>query len=1093
MVKVNKNNKMDSDDEENFTSDDVNKKEKETFYNFYFREQEKYSKIYGSKTIVFIQNGKFYDSFCTHDRGYLKLAELEPLLNIKFIRRDIKKNKKTNQFRPNQFGIPCVSISKNLTTMIDNGYTIVIFDQTGRNGADIERECIGVFSPGTYISDRQLSDANYIMTVFIEEEKQLIGKKSLMAIGVTILDVTTGSNMVHEFYSDKNDERFGLDELVRIMQTFRPTESVVYYKTANLDQTVVDNIKSYLELKKYNNCHFYIYHNKKGDDQINLLSEETFKINYQNDYLAKVFDFNNQVNLNKKQSPLEILQLERHVYAIVSLLIMFRYITEHNTLLLKNLSWPTIYMYNEHLILGNNAIEQLNVIDSNSLELYNEKIKSLFDVINRTSTPMGKRYLKQNLLNPISQENKKAILTRYDRIDALLQGKLFLKVKNELKNIYDMERLQRRMGMGMIAPFEFYRLDLFYQATSRVITLLNNEPTLKNILTEETIKDFLSYQIKYNKEFDFDKLQNYSNFSDIDHSFFKKGIHASIDKIQEKIDYVWQLINATKQYLSGLIEKFCNKINGKDLLEVENNERDGYYFTIAKTREKFLKQELGKKTKIKIDLDVGKTFDLDAKDIVFKQLQKGRTKIFIAPLVEHTLNLTQQTTKLTRLIKNKFIESMIKHYSENKIMLHKICRYVSEIDFLVSGAIVANEYYYCRPQIPSQENIPSYFQAKGLRHAIIERLCNETEYIPNDVELGNVPDNNSHLVKNNIEDSQQKSQEKKFDKNGILLYGLNSSGKSSYMKAIGIALIMAQMGYYVPAEEFVYEPYMALYARITGNDNIFKGLSSFALEMTELDSILMRTEKMGPSTIVIGDEICRGTEDTSGISIVAAALITLSECGATFIFSSHLHELPNITEIKALNNLRFYHLRVEYDEENDCLLFDRKLTPGSGPKVYGLMVAKYLIKNPKFISRAETIKKRIMKEDKMDLPVKTSNYNRDLLVKSCAICHYYPEKDYYKELESHHIHFQKDCLADGRIRQKPHLSKNRLYNLVVLCRKCHTKVHRGEIVIKGYNDTSIGPMLEYHTDINKTLEHQLHQLDKFDKNIKNNKISASVN
>ena len=301
------------------------------------------------------------------------------------------------------------------------------------------------------------------------------------------------------------------------------------------------------------------------------------------------------------------------------------------------------------------------------------------------------------------------------------------------------------------------------------------------------------------------------------------------------------------------------------------------------------------------------------------------------------------------------------------------------------------------------------------------------------------------------------------------------------MKAIGIAIILAQIGYYVPAEEFIYEPYMALYARITGNDNIFKGLSSFALEMTELDAILLRTEKQGSATLVIGDEVCRGTEDTSGIALVASALVSLSECKATFIFSSHLHQLPDIDEVKALNNLRLFHLRVEYDEENDCLIFDRKLTPGSGPKVYGLMVAKYLIKNPKFINRAEIIKKRLMGELKVELPIKQSNYNKDLLVKNCAICDYSPTADYCKELESHHIHFQKDCLADGKIKEKPYLSKNRLYNLVVLCRKCHVKVHKGEITIKGYDDTSIGPLLNYKIDIQKRISNELNAISKLHK------------
>lgn len=1441
----------------------------------YFEEQKKYSNIYGPKTIVFMQNGKFYDSYCSEKEGYVNLAELEPLLNIKFIRRD-GSNKKGSKM-PNQFGIPCVSMSRNLTTLIENGYTIVVFDQKKTSTSDeIERECIGVFSPGTYISDRQSSDANYILGVYIVEEKQLSGQKTLMAVGVTFVDITTGNIMNHEFYSDKYDERFGLDELVRMMQIFRPTEIIIYYHPVEIDENTVTNIKTYLELKKFANCQFYIYHNKKGDDQLNLLSQETFKINYQNDYLASIFDLNNQLTLNKKQSAIEVLGLERKPYSIISLSIILRYIAEHNTSLLKNLSWPTVYIYNKHLILGNNAIEQLNIIDSNNLELYNYKIKSLFDVINRTSTPMGRRLLKENLLNPLSQENKQLILQRYDLIETLIKGNLYKKVQIELKNIHDMERLHRRMGMGMIVPYEFYRLDLFYQATTKIINLIKDNKPLRGIITEQTIKDFLSLQINYNKEYDFDKLQNYNTFSEIDQSFFKKNVHSAIDKIQEKIDYVWSLINSINTYFTNLISDRCKKIYGKDLIEIKHNDMEGYFFTISKSREKILKEEISKKGKIKIDLTIGETLEIKKNDIIFKGLKKGRTKIFVTPLVEHTLNLTEQTTKLTKLIKKKFINSMLDHYNKNKILLHKIKNFVSEMDFLVSGAIVATEYYYCKPQIPSEKNIGSYLKTKKLRHAIIEKLCAETEFIPNDIELGNVPEdegiercldpetpvmmingdiikaknikigdilmgddskprtvlkickgvsdmyqivpkkgdpfivngkhilclkssgyksvtwggnkeqryravwmenhkyrtksfgvkvydskknaynaaktflkslpsdrgkiieisvedylkkpsqwrinyylyrvgtefeeqpvkldpyilghwlgdgtsrtteittadkeivnyykkyfdstgvvvnykgeyqysittginvggknrnwfmnvlrdydliNNKHIpidylvnsreirmavlaglvdsdgsnchdryieiiqknekladnivylvrslgfwcekkkctktctnskngpvkgtyyrvnicgsdfsklpllleykrphaenktarfdslissfkvkklgkgnycgfeldknhrfllsdytvthnsgsnkkstIKNAIEEHREKNQ----DKNGILIYGINSSGKSSFMKSIGIAIILAQIGYYVPAEEFVYEPYMALYARITGNDNIFKGLSSFALEMTELDAILLRTEKQGPYTLIIGDEVCRGTENTSGISIVASTLMTLSECGATFIFSSHLHDLPNIEEIKNLKNLRQFHLRVEYDESNDCLVFDRKLTPGSGPSVYGLMVARYLIKNTKFIQRAETIKKRLLKEENIILPIKKSNYNKDLIVKSCAICNYYPTKDYHKELESHHIYFQKDCLADGKIKEKPYLSKNRLYNLVVLCRKCHLRVHRGEIDIKGYDDTSIGPLLNYKVNVRKRLENELKEVLKLE-------------
>ena len=1466
----------------------------DTIYKKYFKQQEKYSKIYGEKTIVFFEMGKFYDAYCTKTKGYLNLGELEQLLNIHFIRRD--ENQGKNPYcRPNQFGINSVSIKKNLTTMIEAGYTIVLFDQIN-NGDKIERECIGVFSPGTYISDRQLSDANNIMSVYIVEEKQLAGK-SLMAVGLTIVDVTTGNSIVHEFYSNKHDEKFGLDELIRVMQIYRPTEIIVYYHPASntdIDQSAIKNIRLYLELDKYKNSHFYVYHNKIGTDQLNLLTEDTFKINVQNGYLAKIYNLNEQVAINKKTSPIEQLRLEQKSYVIISLMIMLKYIGEHNLQLLRNLDYPELYIYNKHLILGNNAIEQLNVVDANNLESYNPKFKSVFDVINKTCTPMGRRFLKESLLNPLSQENKAIINLRYDIIGELIKDKMYKNIRTDLKNIYDMERLHRRMAMGSITPYEFYRLDLFYKAATKIISSIKDNATIKSILSDNMIKDFLEYRHKYSKEYDFDKMSRYSNFNDIDKSFFNKGVHADVDKIQDKIDYVWSLINSTNIYLTGLISSRCKKNKTKDILEMESNDRDGYYFTITKANENALKDELKKaKGVIAIPLrradsnddddnddneeysnNVGTTvLEIEKNDIVFKPLPKGRTKIFIKQLVEHTINLTAQTVKLSKLIKKLFIKSIMEYFCTYKHVMHKISTFVAEIDFLVSGAMVATEYHYNKPSIPSAESIPSYFSAVGLRHAIIERLCNETEYIPNDIELGNVPAdspkgrcldpntkilmfdgsvkkakyiktgdqlmgddstarsvlgtckgkadmykiipkkgepyivNGAHilclkssgyksilwngekearyratwmenhvcrsksfslaiyetkvnaknaakaflkkaksdrgkiikisvdeylkkqarwkinyytyhvgvdfpeqkvnidpyilghwlgdgtsagtrftsadqeivdyyseyfngtglmvthtekygysvntnvsiggkernwylnclkeydLIKNkhipseylfnsrevrmavlaglidsdgsnsndrgidiiqknktladnivylarslgywcqrvkckktctnskngpvtgtyyrmyicgsdfselpllleykrphpenktarfdnlissfkiaklgtgdycgfeldgnhkflledftvthnskiDIEDSEEKTLEKNSEKNGVLLYGLNSVGKSSLMKSIGIAIIMAQIGYYVPATSFVYEPYMALYARITGNDNIFKGLSSFALEMTELDAILLRTEAQGPSTIVIGDEICRGTEDTSGLSLVASALVSLSECNSTFIFSSHLHELPNITEVAKLPNLRLYHLRVEYDEKNDCLVFDRKLTPGSGPKVYGLAVARYLIKNKKFINRAEIIKNRLLGTSVATIPTKKSNYNKDLLVKSCSVCNYVPVEDYYKELESHHINFQKDCQADGKINIKPYLSKNKLYNLVVLCRKCHVKVHKGEIIINGYADTSIGPILDYYVDVNKFMMDGIDQLEQLEK------------
>ncbi len=117
---------------------------------------------------------------------------------------------------------------------------------------------------------------------------------------------------------------------------------------------------------------------------------------------------------------------------------------------------------------------------------------------------MGKRFLKENLLNPISQENKSLILKRYEMIDGLLQESLFKKLKEDLKCIYDMERLHRRMAMGILTPYELYRLDIFYQASSRIISILKKKDRFKDILSKDILQDFFAYQVKYNNSFDFE-------------------------------------------------------------------------------------------------------------------------------------------------------------------------------------------------------------------------------------------------------------------------------------------------------------------------------------------------------------------------------------------------------------------------------------------------------------------------------------------------------------------------------------------------------------------------------------------------------------
>ena len=197
-----------------------------SLYQTYFKQQDKYTKLYGPKTIVFMQVGKFYEAYNDKTHG-AKLARLEQLIGTKYICRDVKREQNETN-KPNQLGFPTISLSRHLLKLTEAGYTIVVFDEVN-NGEEIDRQMVGVFSPGTCFSDRQLADAKYLLTVYLVEEKQVFVNKNLMAIGITMIDVSTAESIVHEFYSNKDDDRFGLDELIRVIATYRPSEIIIYY------------------------------------------------------------------------------------------------------------------------------------------------------------------------------------------------------------------------------------------------------------------------------------------------------------------------------------------------------------------------------------------------------------------------------------------------------------------------------------------------------------------------------------------------------------------------------------------------------------------------------------------------------------------------------------------------------------------------------------------------------------------------------------------------------------------------------------------------------------------------------------------------
>lgn len=908
----------------------------------------KYTSIYGKNNVIVIMHvGSFYEMYATPNEGP-NLFNISNILNVVCTRKNTKINE-INIKNPYLLGFPVVSALSKIQQLINNNYNVVVIDQTTTK--PIERKISCVYTTGTFIENIDFPDTNNIMCIYMTYEQQFNKKKSLCA-GLSVCDLSTGKCNIYDIY-DSNDDNYTINEIIRLNEVIQPKEIII---CGLYDEQIINKI----------NFNKEIIRNMK-------LSEHISKLSYQNEFLKKVYG-------DGLLSPIESLNLSKYPFSIISLISLLEYAFNHDENILKKIHKPKIMENNKYLLLENNAIYQLNLFD-NKQTTSKKNINSLFSIIDKTSTPLGKRYLKYRLSLPFI--NKDDIQPIYDLTELFIKDNLYIEIEKYLNQITDIERLSRKLFLSKIHPYELFNLISSYNNVIQLTNILN-DISFKQKPTSKIINKLNIFLKLCNKTFKIDELKK-QNLSDISSSFFNPTIYKDIDDIQSKLDDGFNLINNIQTTLSSLIN---------DKIYLKHNNRDGYYLNMTNKRADLLKKKIKDLNFLNVN-----GVKIDIKLLEFSNFNKN-TKILLNKVKEsHDVgDINNQLIKLVTDHYIEFLEEITKKYYNTFI---KINSFIEFIDYIKSNAKNAKLNNYIKPSII--DNNCSFIKCKELRHPIIEQLIDYT-YIPHDIHLGN-------------------------ELKGILLYGLNSCGKSSLMKAIGISVIMAQAGLYVPATTFEYNPYKLLFTRITGADDIINGLSSFSVEMLELQNIIKRANS---SSLIIGDEICRSTEHVSGNAIVASAIINISKKEASFIFATHLHDLVKIKEINDIITVKPYHLSVMYDDDEHELIYERRLKEGSGDPIYGVEVAKYLIKDDDFISKAQSIKNLLLNQSNTIIKDKISKYNKNIFVYECKLC------GNKINLETHHLKEQHEF--DGY-----ETEMNRINNLIVICKECHTKIHKEKI------------------------------------------------
>lgn len=945
----------------------------------YFIHQINFEKKYGKTTIVLMQVGSFFEFYGVNNE-YEKIGDAQTiteLLNIQLTRRNkaILENSRNNCLMA---GFPLQSLKRFINILLNNNYTIILIEQVSEP-PNPKREITQIFSPGTYIEEINKSDPNNIVSLYITEENCYKTGRSLYVFGISTIDLSTGYNTVYEnsiIYYEKNAF---FEEIYRFIESYNPKEVIITY--LNLNKIKIDELRT-----KINSINRVIHYQ---DIDKNILN-----INFQNTFLKKIFP-----NCGIF-TPIEYINMETKNYALISYIIILQFSYEHNEKIIEKINIPKYWAYNKHLILYNNANYQLNIIPTNNLDS-NSKYKSLFDIIQKTSTNMGKRLLKYRIMNPITDINE--LQKRYNYIDMFLKSDIADNIEKILNEIIDIERLHRKLSLQMLHPYEFLNLSYSYENIQKLIEVISMNFNISLFdLDLSYISLFNDFIKVYENLFDMKEIGKYGLLN-IGNSFFKKGNFSEIDKVQNEIENINLFFEKECTLLSNLIE------SGSDFVKIENNEREGYFLYVTKKRSDILVSKINKDQKEKYEI---------------KKYTGTNVKIVSTEIMEYSNKLLVLKDEIKNITKGEYLKTCNNFHIKYIDMFNEITKFIALIDVIKCSTKCAKKYKYYRPIISNDNNEKSYFKAESIRHPIIEIINEEIDYVSNNLEL-----------------VHEKC-------NGLLLYGVNGAGKSSLSKAVGCNIVLAQMGFFVACTKFVYYPYKKIFTRINGDDNIFKGMSSFAVEMDELRSILKYSDDR---SIVLGDEICKGTEETSALSIVSASIMRFCKNNVNFIMATHFHKLYDLEYIKNLDNIKFMHLSITYDENNETIIYGRKLEEGPGSNLYGIEIANYIINDSEFIEDAKEIRNHILNKDNLILNNKTSNYNSKLFIDSCTICgdngNTYP-------LDTHHIKEQHEFDEDD-------INKDKLSNLVVLCKTHHDQVHNGNLQINGYLDTLNGKKLDY--------------------------------
>lgn len=971
---------------------------KQSIYDTYFQITQESQTTYGPKTILFYQVGAFFEMYGVQDRQtkQIKKSQVEDFTQIAQLNIS-EKEIETPEGTVVMAGFRDYSLDKYLKVTTQAGYTAVVYIQNTSNPKAITREIYGVYSPGTYISfetesSQQLS--NNTVCIWLSTFTTLQKQKNILC-GIASAHIFTGESTLYEYQTSFLMNPTTFDELERSICLLNPSEAIILSALSEKETGQALQYSGLTQAKLH-----IIYTETESNLQRRSIIENCQKQTY----------IQHQLNTTFGADSYEVCQeFAEYPSATQALCYLLHFLQERNPDLIKKITVPRFLNSTHRVRLANHTLQQLNIVDDQSQDGRQAgRLSSVANFMNRASTPMGRRTFQRQLTNPTS--NAEWLNQEYQAIESFMTTpqNTFAELRRELRTVKDLEKICRQTVVQKVYPSTVYHL---FESMTTISKWMRHFETSTYLDRTADTTPFLQF---LTETFFIDRCRGVDSLSSFQENLFRPGFSENLDQIVKEYHEYQTLFDT----IHRILNQYSNN-KGEEYVKIHETEKSGVSLQITKKRAEALRNLLP------VTVQFGPSLSISGKDIRFTKASGTTEEIEFPQLTTLLRNLQTAKERWTAAIAlafSQFLRTLEQLWYDP---LETWIQWTIRLDILQTKTHIALKYNYCRPMISNEEEGRSHFTAKGLRHPLIEHIQTNETYVANDLALA-TPD---------------------AEYDGILLFGTNAVGKTSLIRAIGIAILLAQSGCFVPCSSFVYKPYTAIFSRILGNDNLFKGLSTFAVEMSELRVILQSADEQ---SLVLGDELCSGTEMESALSLFSAGLVELSKKQSTYLFATHFHEITTYEEVQALNRLGLKHMSVQYDPSTQTLLYDRLLKAGQGSRMYGLEVCRSLYMDPGFLERAYQFRNKYFPEQRGEMENPTTKYNAKKVRGKCEICH----KDISSE--THHLSPQRDADDRGFIGT---IHMNHPGNLAAVCESCHDLIH-GENKTFVKKKTTKGYMLQ---------------------------------